>query len=348
MAKQKNSDDIAKQHLEKLDKKHGQNIDPEHTDIRNKKTKQIGGKTIVIDNSELRGENPEDRFSSANKKGWIDLPFELLPTKGMFYPDNTELLIKAAEVGEIKHWSTLDTSNFIDIDSKMNYVIERCVKFVEKDTSAPYSWKDLIEIDRLYIMFRISELTLPGDINKLEMTFSCNEACKAPRSEMGQYKKTVTLKSSDLDLFVLDDYLIQLFNKEQKCFYKLTKSGDALKFYIPSIGVSSAIKNYIVDQREKGEVIDPYIIKVMPYLINDYKNINPEYIQKFRVDSMGWKMEKVLFIDNVVERIEKSVKLMAVHKCQKCSAALEVPLFFRGEPEIKNLLSIPGGMDELV
>lgn len=351
MTQNLNKDALAKKHLEELDAKHGQNIDPVEIDANdeeeNPKIVKRGNKRVLLENEDAYGKG-EDRFDFGNRTSWVELPMAMLPSKGMFYPNGAAVYIKSAEVTEVKHWSTMDVNSFLDVDSKMNFVLERCLNFANEESKISYLWNEILEIDRLYIMFRINELTFPGKNNKLQLTFSCTSACKAPRGEQGQYKKKSIITSSDLNLLKLDEYLLRLYNPEHKCFLKRTKDGNDLKFYLPSTGVASAIKNLIVDLREKNETIDPYIIKLLPYLINNYKDVTAATLRKLSVDTQGWDTPKVMFINGVVEKIEESVKLTVEHKCEKCPAVLEVPLFFREGPSIKDLFFVSDGLDDLI
>ena len=62
--------------------------------------------------------------------GYLKIDVASLPTQGMFYPEGTEILIRAARGEEIKHWSTMndqDVSQLSQVDDILNYIIERCV-----------------------------------------------------------------------------------------------------------------------------------------------------------------------------------------------------------------------------
>ena len=39
--------------------------------------------------------------------GYLKIDVKTLPTQGLFYPEGTEISIRAARGGEIKHWSTM-------------------------------------------------------------------------------------------------------------------------------------------------------------------------------------------------------------------------------------------------
>ena len=51
--------------------------------------------------------------------GWVSLSVDELPSEGMFYPEDAIIKIKAATVAEIRHFSTIDETNLIDIDEKL-------------------------------------------------------------------------------------------------------------------------------------------------------------------------------------------------------------------------------------
>ena len=59
--------------------------------------------------------------------GYLKIDVKTLPTQGLFYPDGTEISIRAARGGEIKHWSTMndqDINQLSQIDDILNYIIE--------------------------------------------------------------------------------------------------------------------------------------------------------------------------------------------------------------------------------
>ena len=43
--------------------------------------------------------------------GYHDVPLECLPSGGRYYPENTRISIRAARVGEIREFSTIDEDN---------------------------------------------------------------------------------------------------------------------------------------------------------------------------------------------------------------------------------------------
>ena len=106
----------------------------------------------------------------AGEIGWKNVPLQNLPSQGLFYPDGTEVAIRAASVAEIRHWSTIDENDALGIDDMLNFVVERCCRI--RMSGRPANYKDLKEIDRFYVIFAIRDFTFKCNviiINKWHM-----------------------------------------------------------------------------------------------------------------------------------------------------------------------------------
>jgi hypothetical protein len=158
----------AQEHLDSLDKKSGVNS----TATLNKSKKQ-----------------PAELISQPNQLGWKNLPLENLPSKGRFYVDSFTIAIKSATVAEIRHWSTIDETDMISVDDQLNYILERCAEV--RINNEVVSWKEILEIDRFFIIFKIQELTFPNGENQLPQKFEC--LCTTPK-----YSEKLTIESSTI------------------------------------------------------------------------------------------------------------------------------------------------------
>ena len=64
------------------------------------------------------------RFQPAEAKeadfhlGYHSIQIDSLPSGGMFYIPGTEISIRSAKVAEIRHFSTMDETNILDVDEK--------------------------------------------------------------------------------------------------------------------------------------------------------------------------------------------------------------------------------------
>ena len=88
---------------------------------------------------------------------YINIPLETLPSQGRFYPEGTRISIRSARVGEIREFSIINEEDPKDIRDKMTYIVSQCTKIYYGNT--PGHYKDILEDDRLVLVFKIRELT---------------------------------------------------------------------------------------------------------------------------------------------------------------------------------------------
>jgi len=285
-----------------------------------------------------------DPFASeihgSNDNGWKNVPLFTLPSKGMFYPDGTEITIRSATVVEIRQWSTIDDGDMLDMDDKLNFIIEKCLRIKSPDGIS--SWKDVKELDRFYLVFRIHELTFPNGENKLNVTFSCTPQCG--------YDAKVQLSSAYLDNMVqMRDSVLRYYNPDTKCFSKYSdKLQEDVVLHVPSIGTMMYIKKEYRESRENGKNIDTSFIRLAPFFVSDWRKLKPESFEQLRHRTYQWNQNKFLFISAFIDEFKKGINTTIQHKCERCDAVLERPLFFRGGFTIKDLFTVSSSFDDLI
>ena len=153
--------------------------------------------------------------------GWQPLDISSLPTTGKYYPNDTKILVRSATGGEIKHWSTIIPNDISSINNAMNYVIERCCKIsIPGIEYMGGNWKDLIDIDRLYILFAIRDLTFVKGENELQF----------PVSET----KTIPIIKDNIDFITIPDEILKLYDEEERCFKLRFRNNRTINMYLTS------------------------------------------------------------------------------------------------------------------
>jgi hypothetical protein len=101
----------------------------------------------------------------AAEKDWKNVPTQTLPSQGLFYPEDTVIVIKAALAAEIRHWSTIDESDDLSKTDAMNFVLDRClrIQFNGQDVSSD----NILEVARFYLVFAIRDFTFVQGQNKM-------------------------------------------------------------------------------------------------------------------------------------------------------------------------------------
>ena len=256
--------------------------------------------------------------------GWKPFPSENLPSMGMFYPEGTTFAIRSASVAEVRHFSTIDENDPLDLDDKLNMVIDKCLQIKFPDRHA--NWKDLKEEDRFCLIFAIRALTFKNGENKLFINLKCGQTCLGD----GSYNEKIELSNNNFEYYTIDPKLMRYYSQTEKCFVIPSKEVGTLKLYIPSLGVTSFIKNYLRDKARKQEFFDKTFMKVSPFMFGDWRTVNEHSYKKAEQDSFGWNNKKLSAMLKLVELIRFGVKTKITRSCDKCGAEVAAPLTFPG------------------
>lgn len=251
--------------------------------------------------------------------GYKRLVKETLSLPGMVYPDDLEIFIRPATVKEIRHFSTIDENDWVDVNDKLNYIIDNCVKF-RSATNPNFSWKDLLEIDRFYIILNIRELTFVEGENKLYVTYNCKEC---------GHSGNVELKKENIKLFNLDDRLLKFYDKNTKSFLIRSKSGITVEVFLPTLGVMQYIANYVKRKIQNNEGYDKNFIKVAPFLIRDWRELSDKFFRKKQEEYYSYGAKEISFIRGIVDIIIDSVNPEFTFECSNCFTIGSSPIFFQ-------------------
>lgn len=325
----------ASKFLEEQDKKYGVNtlVTSESTDASPTKVSSLGKPQSFQQAPEI---------SAASESPWKLLDFANLPSQGLFYPAGSELLLRSAKTKEIRHWSTIDENDPLDVREKINFILNSCTKFKIRGSSIPMNFNDFLEIDRYHILFRIHELTFPNQENKLWAYIKCeNQQC-------GNINQT-QVTSKNLIGFKYPTELMKWYSQEERCFIvNSEKLGEVLRFYMPTIGSSSKLRQKKQDDQAKGIAIDQSFYVHAPYLIGDWRRLDTQEISNLKISSLDWSENKFVVIHKFIDLLEKSTLNKAASVCEKCKTQTESHIFLGGSFTVKDIFIISVGLDELI
>jgi hypothetical protein len=269
-------------------------------------------------------QNQRQEESSGIEIGWKPFPGENLPSAGMFYPDGTTFAIRAASVAEIRHFSTIDENDPLDLDDKLNMVVDKCLQIKFPDRHG--NWKDLKEEDRFCLIFAIRALTFKNGENKLVVNLKCGQTCLGD----GSYNEKIELSNDNFEYYTIEPKLMRYYSPAERCFVIPSKEVGTLKLYIPSLGITTFIKNYLRDKARKQEFFDKTFMKVAPFMFGDWRTVNEQVYKRTEQDSFGWNNKKLSAMLKLVELIRFGVKTKLTRQCDKCGAEVSAPLSFPG------------------
>lgn len=271
--------------------------------------------------------------------GWKPMPVDNLPSGGRFYPEGTTLEIRPAMVGEIRHFSTLDENDPLDMDDKLNMIVDKCVrmKFPERHAN----WKDLKEEDRFYLIFAIRDFTFVKGENKLTLTLKCGRDCAGD----GTYEEKVEINKDNFDYYKIDQKIDQFYNEEQRCFVIDSPKVGTIKLYVPSLGVTTFIKNYMRKKIRDNRPYDKAFLRIAPFLFDDWRGMTEKSYDSMVSDSLSWSPLKLSAIMRAAELIRFGVKTEVTRECNQCGVEVRTPLNFPGG--VKSLFLPSDPLDEL-
>jgi hypothetical protein len=296
---------------------------------KEEESKQVGAKLTEVATVPLPWQKSESQMSMGNQIGWQKIPIKDLPTQGLFYPEGTEITIRSATAGEIRHWSTLQEDDMSLLDDMLNYIIERCVAFKTPDIHS--SWKDIKEIDRFYILLAVREYTFVKGENQLQVKTS--ETSK------------INVTKEMINFIRLDNKLMEFYDESKRCFVLKFKTGRIMEVSIPSVGVTNFLKNYINRKQQRQEMFDVDFITFAPFVLKNWKGLNDNTYEQMVLESNNWSISEVSVLTRIRDLFMETVNPVVSYN-DEGGMEHTAPLNFLGG--IKSLFLISDPFGELV
>lgn len=265
----------------------------------------------IILNSASQQEQPQEKIATIGKAqkflhidddpilaseiGWKNVPFESLPSNGLFYQEGTQIAIRAASVAEIRHWSTMDDNDLLSTDDMLNFIIEKCCRI--KVPGKPGNYKDLLEIDRFYLIFAIRDFTFKNGENKLMISVTDDDGLE----------EKIEITKDVLDYFNPDERIMNYYDANEKCFKIRMKNGESFNLYLPTLGIMNFIKSYIKQKQQANKNVDKAFIKYAPYLFPEWKTLSQASYDKAMQESLTWSLQRISVLDKLIEILASSV-----------------------------------------
>ena len=316
-------DEMAKLIAEK-EVQSGMNFDENKTPEVKVETQEIISEISLGKSEEWKLQNERQSDTVFVENGWKPFPVEMLPSQGRFYPEGTTINLRSALVSEIRHFSTLDENDPLDLDDKLNMVVDKCLQIKMGDRIG--SWKDLKEEDRFNLVFAIRDITFANGENKLFINVKCGQTCNGD----GNYNEKVELTKDTFEYYDIDPKLMKYYSNTEKCFVIPSTEVGTIKLYIPSLGVTTFIKNYIREKNRKGEFYDKTFLKIASFMFGDWRSLNEKAYKAAEQNSFGWNNKKLSAMLKLVEMVRFGVKTRITRECKSCGVQITTPLSFPG------------------
>ena len=259
--------------------------------------------------------------------GYVEIWPHQFPTQGLFYNSELRFFIRAAEVKEIRHFSTINEQDPFSIDEALNEIVKSCLML--RLPGKQMSFKDLKEEDRIFIIMAIRELTFSKGENNLVLKPVCKEC---------NHENELKVDNGTFERTELTDQILKYYNEESKVFEVTTKSSGVIKIVPPAVGIMMEVTKYIRKTNEEGKKIDQSFIKVLPYMVQEWRGFTESYIKNLEVEFMSWNTTKYQTVNTLVDLCRVGVKENLHMECAKCGTEVSTPISFPGG--IKSLFVI--------
>lgn len=228
--------------------------------------------------------------------GWHEVPSDSLPSMGKFYPTDAVIKIRSAKVAEIRQFSTMDENNLLDVDEKLNAIVESCTMVSSK--TSRMSYKDICEEDRFILILAIRDLTFPEPENTIKVDHT---------SKKGK-KHEIELKREYFDYFRVPESVEKYYDPSLRSYIIKTKTYGEIAMRPPSIGVMQEITKYIKERRDKDQEIDQSLIQIAPFVATDWRSFNQKRLFELEVEMNGWDNNKYLLLYNLAEKMKIGIQ----------------------------------------
>ena len=281
------------------------------------------------------GYRESDSDEPALLPGYLEIWQEQFPSRGLFYPTGTRFFIRSAQVKEIRHWSTINEEDPFSIDEALNEILRSCLMI--RMPGKQMSFKDLREEDRIIVILAIRGLTFPKGENQLIIKANCQECT---------HENEFVIDNDSFEFNEIEDSIMKYYDEASRIFSVETKSVGTIKIVPPSIGVMGEVTKYIQKRQQENKKIDQSFVKVLPYLVQEWRGFNESMINNLEVEFLSWNTTKFQLMNKITDMCRVGVKEDIKKECDKCSAEVSTKITFPGG--IKSLFIISDITSELL
>ncbi len=214
---------------------------------------------------------------------------KILPSQGLFYKNDFEIIIKKADVADIIEYE-LDY-----IKDDIGIIIKKVKKIVQKNIILTHGYKfdDLKSIDIIFVFLEI-------------VKFTKGESIKVNYFDEDRGKEDIIeFSNTYFNYFKVDENIKKHYDSENKCF-----TIDGFKYSLPAIGVETSLTNFLLF---KSNHPDAHLYKDyfydFTYFLSDKNELSfneiENLIQVFNHDLDKNDIKKVKKIVSIFSSIQK-------------------------------------------
>ena len=230
------------------------------------------------------------------------------------------------EVKEIRHFSTIDEDDLIDLDEKLNFILSKC-STMHFPNEGVVSHKDLKHEDRFFLIMAIRDLTFVQGENRIIIT----PESKCKDKNICPINNGIELRTGVLSSYDIDQRVMKYYSPSTRNFvFPVRKIGKEITMSVPSIGVMNAVSDFVFECDRRGIEVDESFIKISPFIFDEWRNLGFNQIMQKMKESDDWSKEEFSLYYELCETIKIGTELDISVKCPTCGAEVTAPITFPG------------------
>ena len=286
--------------------------------------------TVVTNLGNIKDNKPkeDDRYLDeelsriSRMKDYHNIPVDCLPSLGRFYPDNIRISIRAARVDEIREFSAIDERDIKDVTDKLTYMVSQWVKVYYGNV--PGSYRDLLSADRIVLILKIREITFLDGMSSIKLPVPAN-ACETVGCKP---QESIVFNSTKLNFTTAAPEIEKYYDYDNKCYNVRTKSFGVITLFPPTIGVTSFVTNWIVEQAKSEKKVDAALTEILQYLVGNWRKLNNNSIFNILGELSSWPTEKFTLVYRLIEKMNIGIEFELKDRCESCGGEITVPITF--------------------
>jgi hypothetical protein len=190
--------------------------------------------------------------------------------------------------------------------------------------NVPGSYRDLLSADRIVLILKIRELTFLDGMSSIKLPVPAS-ACETVGCKP---QDSVIFNSTKLNFTTPSPEIEKYYDSVKKCYNIKTKSFGVITLYPPSIGVTSVVSNWIVEQAREEKKIDATLTEILQYLVGDWRKLNSKSIFNILGELSTWPTEKFTLVFRLIEKVNIGIEFELKERCETCGGEITVPITF--------------------
>lgn len=281
----------------------------------------------ALESMEIATENQDKDVTNRNSLGMVDMSPKIqrderlqrlefievnkanMNYSGTLYPSSWKFKCRAALGSEVANFSTIDNEDPLSVNDGINELLKTCLSI--ESGGKKLSYKNLYEMDRLWFVLFIRDLTMIEAEQKIQYETKCN-LCYESNVVTLSYDNFINREFSDTAKKYWDD--------DENAFMVQTKSYGVLKFQPSTIYRAELFKDWMIDQSQKHNKPNATFVKLYWMLLNNDNQYDKDAVQKAYADfiAISNDQKKLSIYMKLNNDLMVGITEQIKYKCEHC------------------------------